>query len=178
VRYARRAVDLLRLQREARRLHDPNLALGAPWDDVAAILALARGARVVVEIGTGNAFTSILLARQFPRARIVTIDPIEHRHRGRYVELMGVVESVEFWRRRGDEGPDELMGIDLVFIDSSHEREDTLSEFRAWEPAVRHGGVVAFHDYGAGWPGVDAAIAELGLSGRVVGRSVFAWRKR
>lgn len=177
LRYPSRAIDLWRLQREARRLGDPNLALGASWEDIAAVLSLARGAETIAEIGTGNAFTSIVLARQYPAARIVTVDPFEHRYRRHYIEMMGV-RSLEIWTQRGDAGPNGLSAIDLVFIDSSHERDDTIAEFLAWGPAVRVGGAIAFHDYRAGWPGVDEAIADLGLKGDVMGRSVFVWRKR
>jgi cephalosporin hydroxylase len=66
--------------------------------------------------------------------------------------------------------------VDLVFIDSSHEYDDTLAEFRAWQPAVRAGGHIAFHDYGTR-EGVTTAVDELRLDGAVKGTSLYVWRK-
>jgi len=41
------------------------------------------------------------------------------------------------------------------------------AEFRAWEPRLAPGALVALHDYGnPAYPGVAEAVDELGLSGR------------
>jgi hypothetical protein len=63
----------------------------------------------------------------------------------------------------------------MLFIDSTHEREGTLTEFRAWRERLAPGAVVAFHDYGhPEFPGVAQAVAELGLDGEVHG-GLFVW---
>jgi hypothetical protein len=63
-----------------------------------------------------------------------------------------------------------------LFIDFSHEREPTITAFRAWRDALAPGAVVVFHDHGnPDHPGVRQAVAELGLSGRESG-SLFVWR--
>jgi hypothetical protein len=66
----------------------------------------------------------------------------------------------------------------MLFIDSTHEREGTLEEFRAWEPRLEPGAVVAFHDYAhADFPGVAEAVFELGLRGEgEVRGGLFVWR--
>jgi hypothetical protein len=64
----------------------------------------------------------------------------------------------------------------MLFIDSVHEREPTLAEFAAWRPRLDPGALVVFHDYGhPRFPGVQEAVAELGLEGDVRG-GMFVWR--
>lgn len=67
---------------------------------------------------------------------------------------------------------------DIVFIDSSHEYAHTCAEIVAYEPLVRPGGVMVFHDTGfddvaravADWPAarkpdrVDHTAASNGLA--------------
>jgi predicted O-methyltransferase YrrM len=73
--------------------------------------------------------------------------------------------------------PGEIAPVDLVFIDASHERDDTIKTFLAWEPIVVEGGVIAFHDYAdKAWPGVSEAIEQLGLRGKAYGH-LFVWTK-
>jgi SAM-dependent methyltransferase len=50
--------------------------------------------------------------------------------------------------------------LDAVFIDAAHEYESVRDDIAAWRPKVRLGGILAGHDYGAGWPGVDRAVNE------------------
>ena len=38
--------------------------------------------------------------------------------------------------------------IDILFLDSSHRREDTVEEIGLFEPHVREGGLMIFHDTG------------------------------
>jgi cephalosporin hydroxylase len=53
-----------------------------------------------------------------------------------------------------------------LYIDSSHEREQTMAEVRAWQPHLRVGALVLFDDYThPDYPGVREAIEELGLEG-------------
>jgi predicted O-methyltransferase YrrM len=51
--------------------------------------------------------------------------------------------------------------IDLLFIDGDHSYEGVCSDFMTWFPHVKKGGVVAFHDYSDGWPGVKKFIDEI-----------------
>jgi cephalosporin hydroxylase len=53
-----------------------------------------------------------------------------------------------------------------LYIDSSHEREQTIAEVRAWQPHLRLGALVLFDDYThPDYPGVSEAVEELGLEG-------------
>lgn len=90
------------------------------------------------------------------------------RGRRRVVELVGA-SGVE---ASAMDGP----GVDLLFIDASHERQATIDEWRAWRPRLAPGGLVVFHDYDhPGFPGVAQAIAHLGLVGRPHA-GMFIWR--
>jgi predicted O-methyltransferase YrrM len=51
--------------------------------------------------------------------------------------------------------------LDAVFIDAAHEYEPVKADILAWRPKVRRGGILAGHDFGAGWPGVDLAVTEI-----------------
>ncbi len=66
--------------------------------------------------------------------------------------------------------------VQLLFIDSSHERESVLAAFAAWRAALAPGALVVFHDYRhPRYPGVREAILELGLEGRER-HGLFVWR--
>jgi hypothetical protein len=61
--------------------------------------------------------------------------------------------------------------VHLLYIDSSHEREETLAEVRAWRPLMAPGSVIVFDDYANPiFRGVTEAVAELGITGERVGR--------
>lgn len=47
---------------------------------------------------------------------------------------------------------------DLLFIDTSHSYEHTLTELRLYAPRVRPGGTILLHDTGPGWPDVARAL--------------------
>ncbi|HEY5317456.1 MAG TPA: class I SAM-dependent methyltransferase, partial [Solirubrobacteraceae bacterium] len=114
-----------------------------------------------------------------PRARVASYDIAPIPYREPYIRMLdrATRERIEFVTHDGND-PLEGAGVDLVFIDASHEREDTIRTFHAWEPLLVSGGVVAFHDYhDPRWPGVTEAVAELGLNGRTHGH-LFVWIKR
>jgi len=171
-----------RARRLARATGDEfTLASATRAEEVGRILALARGASTVVELGTGTAWTSIALALADRRRRVVTYDPISRPERDGYLELAGRAarERIALVDRPGESGP--LPGADppdFVFLDSSHEWEETLATFAAWRAALAPGGTIVFHDYDEPrYPGVTEAIRELGLEGEAFGH-LFVHRTR
>jgi hypothetical protein len=57
--------------------------------------------------------------------------------------------------------------VGLLYIDSSHRREDTIREIEAWRPALEEGSLVVFDDFGnSEYPGVEEALRHLGLQGK------------
>lgn len=104
---------------------------------------------VIVELGvrSGNSTLSLLNAiEMIGRGKLysVDIDPCEEAHSA--VQEAGLYhhwyfhlgDSVEFYR--------EIGSCDFIFIDTSHEYEQTMREIEVWGPMVRLGGVMVFHD--------------------------------
>jgi predicted O-methyltransferase YrrM len=123
---------------------------------------------MVVELGTATAWTAITLALDDRRRRIVTYDVLEHEEAIRYLELVApeVKEQIELVVAPGSTGPRDQQSVDLLYIDSSHMREQTIAEVQAWRPHLRPGALVLFDDYAhPDYPGVREAIEELGLEG-------------
>lgn len=136
-------------------------------------------ARRVAEIGTAAAWTTACIALARPDREVHSWDVEAHPERERYLALLAPADRarVHLHDRPGGLGPDDPPPVDAVFIDSSHEREETVATFRTWEPALAPGGVVGFHDYADdAYPGVTQAIDELGLAGEARGH-LYVWRK-
>jgi predicted O-methyltransferase YrrM len=153
------------------------LASATRPSDLEALLDLARGATSVAEIGTGPGWSSIALALVEPGREIVSFD-VEPRAAERYARLVprSVRERIRFILGEGAGGAAEGPEVDFVFIDSSHQLEETVATFEAWRPKLRSPATVVFHDYGnPDYPGVEAAVAQLGLEGEARG-GVFVWR--
>jgi predicted O-methyltransferase YrrM len=155
-RHARRSGDLLSLTSVTRPA------------DLRALLALARGRRRVVELGTATGWTAISLALADPQRTVTSLDVIDREEPRRYRQLVGgsVRARIDLQLRDGAEGPIGDGGVDLLYIDSSHRREPTIAEFTAWRPALAPGAAVVFDDYAhPDYPGVREAITALGLDG-------------
>jgi predicted O-methyltransferase YrrM len=135
--------------------------------DVAELLALAKGRRRAVELGTATGWTAGALLLAEPERRLTSFDPVVREHRDAYLALLPrhARERLELVPAPGHEARGER--IELLFVDSSHDRDATVAEFRAWEPRLAPGALVVLHDYGnPAYPGVAEAVAELGLGGR------------
>lgn len=158
-----------RAHRLARRLDDRfSLASATRAPDLAALLELSAGRRRVVELGTATGWTAISLALADRERTITSFDPLEIPIRREYLMLVpaDVRERITFVAAPGVSGPREAHPIDLLYIDSSHSREDTIAEVQAWQPVFRTGTVVVFDDFThADFPGVGEAVRELGLAG-------------
>lgn len=51
--------------------------------------------------------------------------------------------------------------IDFCFIDGSHEYEDVKKDILAYLPKMKHGSILAGHDYDMAWKGVIMAVNEI-----------------
>ena len=147
--------------------------------ELAVLLALARDRTTVVELGTGTAWSAIALALDDRARRVLSYDPCVRAEREAYLDLAGprVRERIDLREEPDSAGPREGdPPVQLLFIDSSHDRESVLGAFRAWRDALAPGTVVVFHDHGHPYyPGVREAVAELELSGQELG-GLFVWR--
>jgi predicted O-methyltransferase YrrM len=164
----------------ALRADDGGAFVGAAWpDQVAALLRFSADRECAVELGTGKAWTTVPLALGGVR-RVISYDPYVWPTRGLYIELAPAEARRRIELRRATAENGAAPGdppVDLLFIDSSHERDETVREFGAWLGSLAPDAVVAFHDYGnRDFPGVAAAVRELGLEGQAVA-GMFVWRR-
>jgi predicted O-methyltransferase YrrM len=176
------AAFILRARRlAARREEDWARSSALQPDSLASLLDLAGGARHVVELGTAMGWTTGALALGRADRTVRSYDPVQYAGRTQYLGLLGAAarRRIELVAAAGSAGPRPgAPPVDLLFVDSSHQRAETVAEFAAWHEAIRPGGVVAFHDYrNPEFPGVREAIhADLGLAGEQVA-DMFVWRK-
>ncbi|MEY2443219.1 MAG: Methyltransferase domain [bacterium] len=143
------------------------------------LLDALSGARRVAEVGTAAAWTTSCIALARPDREVHSWDVEAHPERERYLALLPAAARarVHLYDRPGGLGPADPPQVDAVFIDSSHELEETVATFRTWEPALTVGGIVGFHDYDDdAYPGVTQAVQQLGLTGEARGH-LFVWRK-
>ena len=168
----------LRARRRARRAGDAfSLSSALRPQKLAELLAVAAQRRTVVELGTGTGWTTIALALADPARTVVSYDPVA-RGRAAYLALVApsVRARISFVTAPAEDGPGDVLGVELLFIDSSHEREPTLAQVAVWRPALAPGALVVFDDYGhPDYPGVAQAVDALGATGAVCA-SMFLWR--
>jgi predicted O-methyltransferase YrrM len=141
-------------------------------DDLAVLLDVAGERREVVELGTSKAWTAISLALACEGRRVTTYDPVAQHVRERYLRLApSVRDRVRFVEQMGETGPvGDLGPVELLFIDSSHERDAMLREYEAWHAELAENAVVVFDDYDhPDFPGVTDAVQALALSGQTAG---------
>lgn len=132
------------------------------------LLDAARGRQRVVELGTGTAWTTISLALADQGRVVQSYDPIERPERELYLQLVGqgAQQRLTFVSASGDEGPRDSRKVELLYIDSEHARDSTISEFEAWRPALGEESIVVFDDFGhPDYPGVEEAVRYLKLAG-------------
>jgi hypothetical protein len=140
--------------------------------DLRTLLALARGRDRVVELGTATGWTAISLAVAAGGRRVITYDITPRPEPERYLGLVdaAVRARVERVIAPGSDGPRDPAPVDMLYIDSSHEREETIAEVTAWQPVLAPGAPIVFDDYGhPDYPGVAEAVSELGLTGELRG---------
>jgi methyltransferase family protein len=163
------AILQLRSRVRARRIGDLfSLTSATRPSDLATLLELAVGRTHVVELGTGTAWTAAALAAADPRRRVTSLDLVARPERERYLALLGpsARARVELVEAPGASAPPSGAIVDMLYVDSSHQRDDVIAEVRAWTPALTSGAIVVLDDYGhADYPGVAQAVAELGLAG-------------
>lgn len=146
-------------------------------DAEAAELARLATGKTVLEVGTYKGFGAVLMAQA--GATVWAVD----WHRGD--PDLGPTDTLCAWwtnvRRAGV--ADRVVGLvgrssgvlpalrsqwfDMAFIDGHHSYEACSEDTGLVLPLLREGGVIAWHDYCATWPGVIRAVNELITSKRV-----------
>ena len=177
---ARVAVFQARAMVLAARLGD-DFALSAATRpaDLGELLRIAVGRRLVVELGTATGWTTAAFALADRHRRVVSFDPVVQPNRERYLALLrpAIRAHIELVQTPGADGADRVDDlVELLFVDSTHARDDTLAEWAAWRPRLAPGAVVVFHDFGnPAFPGVEEAVAALSLDGEERA-GMYVWR--
>lgn len=109
------------------------------------VLALAAGARRILEVGTAIGVSTLYLARAVPDdGQVITfeIDPERQATARDYLERAGVLDRVDLRLRDAREGLAELEGqFDLAFVDGVKAQYGQY--FDGVLPLLRPGGVLA-----------------------------------
>ena len=128
-----------------------------------------------MEIGTSAGWAAVGLALDDRRREVFTYDSHPHPLISEYLKLVGgqTRKRTTFVEKNGEAGG--VRSVDFLFIDSSHERVETVNTFKVWRSLLAPNAVVAFHDYAnPSYPGVSEAIEEMGLQGHSDG-DIFVW---
>ena len=133
--------------------------------EVLAMQVLARslnpGAKVI-NFGAGVGTSALAIKEARPDAEIWTIDISEGGPNG------GLENERNAFRDSGMDAllPTQILGdssevgrtwgtnkqlpgilVDMVFVDGDHSKEGLTADIEAWEPWVKDGGIMVFHDY-------------------------------
>jgi predicted O-methyltransferase YrrM len=145
---------------------------------LAAICAIHEP-KTILEIGTYDGTTTMLLAKAAPRAKILTLDlPEAEAGTATVAEeasnvstggigrvFAGTAEAPRITQLLGDSRRFDFSAwfdsIDLVLIDGGHDADCAVSDTRNALRLIRDGGVVVWDDYTEGWPGVVHAVDTL-----------------
>jgi len=150
-----------------------------PPRELSVLVELIRDRQAVVELGTGTGWTAAVLALSEPHRVVRTYDTLEKPHRAAYLALADpeARRHIVLLKGRGEEAEPPSDPIDLLYVDSNHDRNVVRRSFERWRDTIACGGFAAFDDYANdNYPGVREAVSELGLQGRTVGR-LFIWQK-
>ena len=108
-------------------------------------------AKVILELGvrTGNSTRAFLAVAKTLDAKVISVDIADCSH---------VANSDRWFFVQMDDLKFEIDGpVDILFIDTSHEYEQTLKELERFSPKVRKGGKILLHDT-VSCPGVLLAV--------------------
>ena len=143
---------------------------------VRALGLLDRPLDRVVEIGSYCGGSTVVIAttarRLNPRVRVFAVEPFAatgDRYQKDYESLFdrnvadwAVTDTIVKVRQMSHDAAKTWKDpIDFLYVDGDHEYDGVVADIRAFVPFVRVGGIVAFHDYKPGKPGVPRAVDEL-----------------
>jgi predicted O-methyltransferase YrrM len=135
----------------------------------------------ILELGTGSGRSTKVLSILFPGADITTCDP-----RGTDLNIIKDINSksvgenlrVKFILDYGF-NLDWSKPIDLLFVDDDHQTETVLQDISKYEPFIKKGGYIVFHDYYG--TGVKEAVDLVFPGARIIQTGEFSqaiWRNK
>jgi len=113
---------------------------------------------VVLEIGTFRGLTAVLMAQQRKDIKVITIDPhIGVPEMNLYSNPFIVKSNFEKYNMEkqithypvASEEYEPSEAYDLIFIDGNHSFESVSHDYYKFEPFVKPGGFIVFHDFGS-----------------------------
>lgn len=128
----------------------------------------------IVEIGSWKGKSTVLLQLSRPDADVFAIDPFtgSHEHKEEFGEVDTFLEFTDNINKYADASKikvirkfskdashDIPVGIDMLWIDGSHDYKDVKLDFELYYPKLRNGAWIAMHDYK--WQGVKQFTWEL-----------------
>jgi predicted O-methyltransferase YrrM len=171
-RFRRKAIALTLRSRDLRTMR-----YTLPTGQLKFLLALTEGRPRIVEIGTGWGWTAATLVLAHPGCAVETYDPVVPPLRSAYLDLLPeeARARIELVQARGEDATPPDRPVDVLFVDDAHHTAEIVATVSKWLPALAPDAVVVFDDFGEKYyPGVRAAVAELGLSGHPRGRFFVA----
>jgi len=113
-------------------------------------LVVGMGAQKVIELGvnTGESTVAFLEALQVTGGKLFSVDIVPCVQARAMMQGYGLTKNWAFTMENDLDYVKKWDGgqVDIVFVDTSHEREQTKKEIAAFEPLLRPGGVMVFHD--------------------------------
>ena len=111
---------------------------------------------MIVEIGVDYGYSLFCLSKLFPRAEVIGIDPFgwvdgdgwDHGDAEMWVEkYLGRYPHIRLIKKTSAEARISFnYAIDVLHIDADHRYASVKRDFNLFEPLVRPGGCVMFHD--------------------------------
>ena len=138
---------------------------------------------LIVNIGAGFGTSALAMLEERPKAFIFSIDKLPRPEERRHIEQAGfdgaqVLRILSDSARAGRQWP---FKIDLCFVDGDHGTEAVQKDMEHWNPHVRMGGYMIFHDYNhPNVPDLTTAVEKEMNDWEVIGtaRYMIAYRKQ
>lgn len=130
-------------------------------------LVTSINAKLVLELGvnTGESTIALLEAVIKTGGKLVSVDQQDLPQTRPMLEKYGLTGSWEFHMMDDIKFAAEVwpkgVQADLIFVDTSHQYQQTKKEIEVFEPLLRPGGIMVFHDTVSFYDGVQKPINEF-----------------
>lgn len=154
------------LKRDLRVYRDQDAITEEEGDFLYGLIRAIRP-KVCVETGTHKGYSTLRIAEALEDngvGHVYTCDVYDWGARGNFRKEPDLEKRITF---KEIEGTKLIVKdkIDFLFIDSAHEFENVVKEYRYFEDSLSDNAIIVFHDCAGDGPsvGVNKAIKELGL---------------
>lgn len=113
------------------------------------VLARELQPQLSVELGVCGGGGSLHLCRGWLAGRVVGVD-VSNEYPEQIQYILDNFPNFTFWRGDSVEAAGQVYErygrVEILFIDTTHTREQTLAEYSAWRPYLAPGAIVLFDD--------------------------------